>query len=87
MRIDEGLIVFIVILTNVLAYWIKSILKTNGYPVKYFSGHFSDINNIIKLGKSTVDKNTRMKYLILGYTEIVLIITFIFMGILLFSSL
>lgn len=76
----------IAVLGNILGYWVKSIVKNNGYSVKYFSGHFQDTKNLFKLAKSTVDKKYRLKYLILGFSEICLALSFLFFGIRLFLS-
>lgn len=77
----------VVILGNILGYWVKSIVKDNGYSVKYFSGHFRDTLNLFKLVKSPIDKRTRTKYLIIAFSEIALTITFIVFGVHLFLSL
>jgi hypothetical protein len=79
-------IFIIVVLGNILGYWVKSIVMNNGYSVKYFSGHFQDTKNLFKLVKSTVDKNLKLKYLIIGLSEIFLLISFLFFGIRLFLS-
>jgi NADH:ubiquinone oxidoreductase subunit 5 (subunit L)/multisubunit Na+/H+ antiporter MnhA subunit len=79
-------IILIAVLGNILGYWVKSIVKKNGYSVNYFSGHFQDTKNLFKLAKSTVDKNSRLKYLIIGFGEIGLAITFVVFGVLLFLS-
>lgn len=79
-------IFIIAVLVNIIGYWVKSIIKRNGYSVKFFSGHFRDTKNLFNLASSTVDKTTRIKYLIIGFSEISLVITFLVFGILLFLS-
>ena len=80
-------IFIIAVLANLLGYWIKIVIKKNGYTVKFFSGFFRDIKNIFKLAKSSNDRNVKIKSLILGYSEIGLTITFVVLGIGLFLSL
>lgn len=76
----------IIILANLLGYWVKSIVKNSGYSIRYSSGHFQDTKNLFKLAKSTVDKKSRLKYLIIGYFEIGLIITLVVFIVRLFLS-
>ena len=81
-----SIVLFILaVLGNILGYWIKSILKDNNYPVKYFI-HFGDTRNIFRLARSTNDKNSKVKYLLAGCIEIALSIAFIIFAALLFLS-
>ncbi len=80
------LIFILTVLVNILGYWVKSIVKRNGYSVKYFSGHFRDTKNLFNLAKSTFDKSTRNKYLLIGFSEIGVIVTFIIFTILFLLS-
>ena len=71
-------VIFIFILAgNFFGYWIKGILKNNGYPVTYFSRHSRDTRNIFRLAKSTYDKNKRLKYFILGFLDIGILVALI----------
>ncbi|MEY5049251.1 MAG: hypothetical protein RLZZ175_2610 [Bacteroidota bacterium] len=64
------LILFIVAIIN--AYIIKSLLKNNGYEVKWFSSHIRDVKNIFNLANNTKNEKMKKNYLILGYLDIFL---------------
>jgi hypothetical protein len=69
-------IVAIVIILNILAYLIKYILKTKGYPVSWFSKHLRDIPNLWKLFGKTKKTGERIFYFILGTGVPILTIVF-----------
>src|SRR6266516_7121010 len=73
-------------LVNLIAFWIKYILKNNKYNISYFSGYFRDTKNIFKLAKLTNDKGRKTKYFIIGLTEVFVEIGFIVSFIFLISS-
>jgi len=75
------------LLANIVAFWIKGILKRNNYVTSYISGYFTDTINIFKLAKVTRDKNNRMKYLILAYANVGLAIISIAFVIILIANL
>ena len=56
-------IIPIVILTNVLWYRIKFLLRSKGYEVHWFYGHFSDIPNMVRLIGATADEELRVGYI------------------------
>lgn len=70
-------ILIFVVLGNLFAYWIKSILENNNYKVNFFSGHFRDAKNIFKLVRLTSDKLKRKYYFIIGLLNILSGIGFI----------
>jgi hypothetical protein len=74
------------VLANILAFWIKYILKENNYKISYFSGYFRDTKNIFKLVNLTSDKGRKTKYFIIGLTEVLAGIGFIISFIFLISS-
>jgi hypothetical protein len=83
-----GLIFVITILIgNLNGFAIKRVLKDNGFDVKYFSGHFSDTKNILKLAKVTADTRTRKRYYRMGFLDITFGLAFLSSAIFLFSSL
>lgn len=67
-------LLLLVIAGNVLWYWIKEILKKNGYPIRYFGNSFQDIPNIFRLAKKTIDKSAKRKYYTLGFSLISLLV-------------
>jgi hypothetical protein len=70
--------IFIIgLFANIVAYWVKNILKNNDYSTSYISGYFRDTKNIFKLAKSTNDKNNRKRYFILAYAKVGLTILFV----------
>ena len=74
-RIDF-LLLFLVAL-NGLWYWMKIILKDNGYKVSWFWNHFSDLPNFFKLVQATENKNQKIKYMTILSATIFGIIVFI----------
>lgn len=78
--------VCIAILGNLNSIAIKRILKDNGFDVKYFSSHYKDTINILKLAKVTTDNKTRKRYHTLGFLDIAYGLLFIGSSIFLFSS-
>jgi hypothetical protein len=82
------IVLFIIIIVgNIYGFVIKKVLKNNGFDVKYFSGYFIDFKNIFKLAKIAEDKDKRKRYILMGLTEVILGLTFMITGILLFLSL
>lgn len=74
------------LLGNLNGFAIKRVLKENGLNVKYFSGHFKDTINILKLAKITQDSRTRKRYYQMGYLDIACGIAFIGASIFLFFN-
>lgn len=82
-----GLILVITaLLGNLNGFAIKRVLKDNGFDVKYFSDHFRDTKNILKLAKKTEDIGTRKRYYQMGYLDIALGFAFISAVIFLFLN-
>ena len=71
------IIIAFVLLANIFQYWIKSIVKSNGYKTAFFSGHFSDISNFIELLRKTENKSTKEKYQIILSLWSIIIIGFV----------
>ncbi|HET6557833.1 MAG TPA: hypothetical protein VFG54_11000 [Prolixibacteraceae bacterium] len=82
----ELIFVITILLGNLNGFAIKRVLKNNGFDVKYFSGHFRDVKNILKLAKVTEDIKTRKRYYRMGYLDIACGIAFISSAIFLISS-
>lgn len=74
------------VFVNIIAFWIKYILKKNNYEISYFSGYFRDTKNIFKLASLTSDKEKKTKYLVIGLTEVLAEIGFIISVIFFISS-
>lgn len=72
----DKLIVLVIVL-NIMAYLIKYILKTKGYPVAWFSKHLRDIPNLWRLIKKTQNTGERILYLVLGTSFPLLTVVFI----------
>ena len=70
-------IIVLVVILNILAYWIKYILKSKGYPVSWFSKHLRDIPNLWRLFGKTKKASERLLYFILGTVLPILTIVFI----------
>ena len=56
------LLTLFVLITNILWYWVKSILKENEFKVNYFYGHLKDIPNFYSLIKSESNFELKSKY-------------------------
>lgn len=82
----ELIFVITILLGNLNGFAIKMVLKNNGFDVKYFSRHFRDVKNILKLAKVTEDIKTRKRYYRMGYLDIACGIAFISSAIFLISS-
>jgi len=50
------------IVGNINWYWMKSILKNNGYEVNYFYGHFDDFPNFFELISKQTNPKIKSKY-------------------------
>lgn len=81
------ILIITAILGNLNGYAIKRALKDNRFKMKYFSGHYKDTINILKLAKVTTDIKTKKRYYQLGYMDIVYGLAFISSAIFLFSTL
>lgn len=82
-----GLILFITILLgNLNSVAIKRVLREKGFDVKYFSGHFSDTKNILKLAKKTTDIRMQKRYYRMVFLNIAVRLVFLSSAIFLFSS-
>jgi hypothetical protein len=71
-------IVLTAIVTNVIIYKVKLILKDNGYYADYLLSHITDIPNFIKLIIKEKDKRNKQ-----GYLKILL---FFFISLVIFLS-
>jgi hypothetical protein len=60
---------FVVIAINGLGYYIKYVLRQNGYETHWFSGHFKDIANLQSLHDREQDsiKKRNYKVLLIGF--------------------
>jgi len=73
----SGIIISLVVIGNILWYWIKFTLKENGYSVNWFWGHFNDIPNMFRLAKKTEDKKTRLRYYIMVWALLLSFLSFV----------
>lgn len=81
MEITFPIMMIFTLVLNGLWYWIKFILKENGYPVSWFWNHFSDIPNMFHLAKKTEEPDKRRKYYAIAIsltTAIIFLILFFF---------
>jgi hypothetical protein len=77
-----ALMFFWVILANGLWYFIKYVVKQNGYETHLFWGHFGDIVNLHRLVNKEQDVSKKREYKILlfaFYSVIVLMVASLFM--------
>lgn len=87
MDLTFWLITIFVMGLNGLWYWMKIILKNNGYKISWFGNHLQDIPNLIELGKKTESLKEKRKYklilwgLLIGFIVFLIIIFFTFSNI------
>ena len=71
-------IVTLVIIINIIAYWIKFILKSKGYTISWLYNHHHDFVNIWKLLGKTKKFSERVLYFVIGTVYPILIVIFIY---------
>ena len=78
--------IFSVVVFGILnAFFMKAVLKRNGgYSVTLAGGYFNDVKDILKLARTASTKNDKIKYLLMGWLDIILTIGFVVLGILFF---
>jgi hypothetical protein len=55
----------VVLVANALWYSIKVVLRSNGYEVHWFYGHFGDVPKMVRLIRATSDGALRAQYVAL----------------------
>ena len=78
----QSLIFSVIILGNLNAFFIRDVLKNKGYAVAFAGGYFKDVKDILKLAKLTPKKNDKVKYLLMGWLDIILTIAFVILAVL-----
>jgi hypothetical protein len=91
-RLRGGSITLLTLIISVVAingvwYWIKSIIKSNGYPMNLFSYHLRDIKNMRDLVKKESYHQKRKKHQSVIAIFYVLIIIFLCSAIVIFIGL
>jgi|GEM_PF-3485836 len=67
----------LVIIANVLWYWLKFDLKKHGYETHMFWGHFTDLVNASRVIRTTEDKTVKRTYTMILGSLIVVVIGFL----------
>ena len=79
----QSMIFSVVIFGCLNAFFMKNILKRNGgYAVTFAGGYFNDVKDILKLAKATPNPNDKVKYMLMGWLDIILTIGFVVLAIL-----
>ncbi len=77
----EGILIFLLILLafsgNILWYWMKNILKQNGYEVYAFAVHWADFGNMVNLIRRTKEVELKRKYKSILWLLLIILIIFI----------
>ena len=82
----QSMIFSVVTLGMLNAFFMKSILKQNGgYAVSLAGGYFNDVKDILKLAKTSSNRNDKIKYMLMGWLDIILTIGFVVLAILFFK--
>ena len=65
------------------AIFINNVLKRNGtYAFSFNGGYFNEVKDILKLSKTASNKNDKIKYLFMGWLDIVLTVGFVVLTVL-----
>jgi len=81
------LFILAIIIGNILSFWTVINLKDNGLDAKYFTGHFLNTRNILKLSIKTTDSILKRKYFLIGLSNIGIDVIFFVIFILFIRSL
>ena len=83
LQLVNTIVMFVVVALNGLWYYIKYVLRQNGYEAHWFSGHLKDIANLHSLHAQEQDSGKKENYkmlLIVFYFGLVLfLVVFIIM--------
>ena len=81
----QSMIFSVVIMGYLNAFFIKDVLKQNGYQVSFAGGYFNEVKDIFKLAKATPNRNDKVKYMIMGSLDIILTVSFAVLAVLFFK--
>lgn len=86
LEVVRDITMFVVIALNGLWFYIKYVLRQNGYEAQWFSGHLGDIANLHSLHAKEQDLSKKRYYLVLLIAFYLGLLAFLAVAVMLFNA-